>query len=65
MIISDLLEKLQKVKEEHGDQVDVEFTFTEIKNDNKTHWSREIQEFDLFDFSWKEEIQKVLAITLK
>ena len=50
MKISDLLEKLQKVKEEHGDQVDVEFTFTEIKNDNKTHWSREIQEFDLFDF---------------
>tara|TARA_B100000519_G_scaffold60382_1_gene50669 strand:+ start:563 stop:760 length:198 start_codon:yes stop_codon:yes gene_type:complete len=65
MKISDLLEKLQKVTEEHGDQVDVEFTFTEIKNDNKTHWSREIQEFDLFDFSWKEEIQKVLAITLK
>ena len=64
MKISDLLEKLQKVKEEHG-EVDVEFTFTEIKNDNKTHWSREIQEFDLFDFSWKEEIQKVLAITLK
>ena len=64
MKISDLLEKLQEVKEEHG-EVDVEFTFTEIKNDNKTHWSREIQEFDLFDFSWKEEIQKVLAITLK
>ena len=65
MKISDLLEKLQKVKEEHGDQVDVEFTFTEIKNDNKTHWSREIQEIDLFDFSWREEIQKILAITLK
>ena len=64
MKISDLLEKLQEVKKEHG-EVDVEFTFTEIKNDNKTHWSREIQEIDLFDFSWKEEIQKVLAITLK
>ena len=38
MKLNDLLEKLQKVKEEHGEQVDVEFTFTEIKNDNKTHW---------------------------
>jgi len=62
--LTSLIEKLKELKDEHG-EMDVEFTFECIRKLDISCWSREISEVDVFDFSWENETEKILGITLK
>ena len=66
MTLQQLIEKLENLKSEHGEDVTVEFTIPAHENSYEDDYgATELTEAEALDITWKGEKQTILHLTLQ
>ena len=66
MTLQQLIEKLENLKSEHGEDVTVEFTIPAHENSYEDDYgAAELTEAEALDITWKGEKQTILHLTLQ
>ena len=66
MTLQQLIEKLENLKSEHGENIEVNFTIPAHENSYEDDYgATELTEAESFDITWKGEKQTLLHLTLR
>ena len=66
MTLQQLIEKLENLKSEHGEDVTVEFTIPAHENSYEDDYgATELTEAEALDITWKSEKHTILHLTLQ
>ena len=66
MTLQQLIDQLQELKSEHGENIDVEFTIPAHEGSNESDYgATEVTEAEVLEMTWKQEKLNILHLTLQ
>jgi hypothetical protein len=66
MTLRELIEQLEKLRSEHGENIEVNFTIPAHEGSYESDYgASELTESEKFQMPWKGEIHNILSLTLQ